>query len=152
MQFCSAHFILHKGRREALHGHNFHCTVVLEGDLTADLYVIDFSDAKAAARQACDAIDHRVLLPGDSTAIQVAVEGRRVSVSHGADLLYVLPVADVCILPLANITTEQLARYLSHEIAGLLPPEARRSLRSIEVQVEETPGQRATYHRHLDAG
>lgn len=152
LQFCSAHFILYKGRREPLHGHNFHCTVILEGDLTADLYVIDFADAKAAARRACDAIDHRVLLPGSSTVIRVVVQGRYVTVSQDQDLLFILPNADVCVLPIANVTTEEIARYLSHEIAGLLPPEAQRSLRSIEVQIEETPGQRATYRRQLNAG
>jgi 6-pyruvoyl-tetrahydropterin synthase len=152
LQFCSAHFILYKGGRESLHGHNFHCTVILEGDLTADLYVIDFADAKAAARQACDALDHRVLLPGSSSVVRVATQGEQVTVSQGQDLLFTLPGADVCILPLANVTTEQLAHYLSQEIARHLAPEALQSLRSIEVQVEETPGQRATYRRHLNAG
>jgi len=149
LQFCSAHFILHKGGREPLHGHNFHVTVILEGDLTTDHYVIDFGDVKAAARRACAALDHRVLLPGRSDDIHLVAAGQRISVLHGADLLFVLPVGDVCILPLANVTTEQLARYLSNEIVDLLPAEAQQSLQVIEVHVEETPGQRATYRRRL---
>jgi hypothetical protein len=81
--------------------------------------------------------------------MHLVAAGQRISVLHGADLLFVFPVGDVCILPLANVTTEQLARYLSGEIADLLPAEAQRSLHAIEVHVEETPGQRATYHRRL---
>ena len=149
LQFCSAHFILHKGGREMLHGHNFHCAVILEGDLTTDHYVIDFGDIKAAARQACAALDHRVLLPGTSADIHLVVAEERISVLYGADLLFVFPVGDVRILPLANVTAEQLARYLSGEIVGLLPTAAQQSLQVIEVHVVETPGQRATYRRLL---
>jgi len=149
LQFCSAHFILHKGGREPLHGHNFHVTVILEGDVTTDHYVIDFGDVKAAARRACAALDHRVLLPGSSDDIHLIAAEQRISVLHGDDLLFVLPISDVCILPLANVTAEQLARYLSGAIADLLPTAAQRSLHAIEVHVEETPGQRATYRRPL---
>jgi len=149
LQFCSAHFILHKGGREMLHGHNFHCAVILEGDLTTDHYVIDFGDIKAAARQACAPLDHRVLLPGSSVDIHLVAAEQRLSVLRGADLLFVFPVGDVCILPLANVTTEQLARYLCDRIVDLLPTAAQQSLQVIEVHVEETPGQRATYRRRL---
>ena len=149
LQFCSAHFIVHKGRREALHGHNFHVSVILEGDVTTDHYVIDYGDVKAAARRACAALDHRVLLPGSSDDIHLVAAEQRLSVLQGDDLLFVLPSSDVCILPLANVTTEQLARYLSGAIGDLLPEEAQQSLHAIEVHVEETPGQRATYRRRL---
>ena len=152
LQFCSAHFILHKGGREALHGHNFHVSVILEGDVTTDHYVIDYGDVKAAARRDCAALDHRVLLPGSSDDIHLVAAEQRISVLHGDDLLFILPVSDVCILPLANVTTEQLARYLSGEIGDLLPLDAQPSLHAIEVHVEETPGQRATYRRELRPG
>lgn len=151
LQFCSSHFILFKGRREPLHGHNFHCGVTLEGELTGDGYVLDFGDIKQAARQACDAIDHRVLLPGQSAEISVRREGTRVQTRYRGDLLFDLPATDVCVLPLANATTEQLARYLAGEIETLLPAAARRSLRRIAVMVEETPGQRARYEREIRA-
>lgn len=149
LQFCSAHFIHFKGQREALHGHNFHCSVMLEGDLTADHYVIDFADAKAAARRACEAIDHRVLLPGAGNEVQVELSGNLVSVSCYGEPLFVLPAVDVCILPLANVTAELLAHYLTGEIINFLPEEGRRSLHEITVEVEETPGQRAAYRRVL---
>ena len=149
LQFCSAHFTLQKGGREPLHGHNFHVTVILEGDLTTEHYVIDFGDVKAAARRACAALDHRVLLPGRSDALHLVTAEQRLSVFYGDDLLLVLPLSDVCILPLANVTTEQLARHLSGEIIALLPAKAQQSLHTIEVHVEETPGQRATYRREL---
>jgi len=85
----------------------------------------------------------------EATTSTWSQRGNASPVLHGADLLFVLPVGDVCILPLANVTTEQLARYLSNEIVDLLPAEAQRSLHAIEVHVEETPGQRATYRRRL---
>lgn len=149
LQFCSAHFIVHKGTREPLHGHNFHVTVMLEGPLTSDYYVIDFGDVKAAARRVCAALDHRVLLPGKRDDIHLVAAEQRLSVLHAGDLLFVFPVDDVCILPLANVTTEQLARYLCGEIVGQLPLEAQELLQVIHLTVEETPGQSATYRRQL---
>ena len=150
LQFCSAHFITFKGRREPLHGHNYHCSVVLEGELAPDGYVIDFGDVKQAARQACDGLDHLTLLPGESPLVVVEKDGTDVRVTYGADR-FVLPAQDVRVLPLPNTTSEHLARFIASELLRLLPEGARASLRAIEVGVEEAPGQRAWYRRDLPA-
>jgi 6-pyruvoyltetrahydropterin/6-carboxytetrahydropterin synthase len=150
LQFCSAHFITFKGAREPLHGHNYHCSVAIEGDLAPDGYVLDFGDVKAAARRACAALDHLVLLPGESRELQVDRQGAAVQVRYREER-FLFPAADVAVLPLTNTTSEYLARYLAEQILRALPQGELAHLRAIEVGVEEAPGQRAWYRRDLGA-
>jgi len=71
--FASAHFITFPGHRcEKLHGHNYRTRVVVEGGLDPEAhYVLDFSMLKDLMKRLTDEIDHKVLLPLESTKIQV---------------------------------------------------------------------------------
>lgn len=149
LQFCCAHFITFHGTRERLHGHNYHCSVHLEGVLGSEGYVVDFADVKRAARAACDALDHRVLLPAENAEIHVERAEGTVMLRYRADR-FVLPADDVLILPISNTTSEQLARCLADDIVSKLGGEALARLTSITVSVEEAPGQRAEFQRSLD--
>ncbi len=138
------------GTREPLHGHNYHCSVIVEGNLLPDGFVVDFGDLKRAARAACDALDHLVLLPGQSQEVSVEQTGSAVRVCYREDR-FEFPAADVCVLPIPNTSSEHLARYLSTDILRRLPGEIAKGLRSIRVGVEEAPGQRAYVRRELTA-
>jgi 6-pyruvoyltetrahydropterin/6-carboxytetrahydropterin synthase len=79
----------------------------------------------------------------------VDADDREVRVLHGGHT-YVFPRRDVVLLPVENTTAEMLAEYL----AGLLVEELgeRSNLAAIVVEVEESPGQSATFRRSLAAG
>src|SRR5215207_1459764 len=105
----AAHMATWAGGCEPLHGHNYQLTVEVEGDLTADSWVIDFSLLKRIARERCDAIDHHFLLQRDSRVLLIAEDADRWLITTPQGKGYAFPKEDVTVLPLDNTTVERLA-------------------------------------------
>ena len=149
--FASAHFITFPGHRcEKLHGHNYRTRVVVEGGLDPEAhYVLDFSMLKDLMKRLTDEIDHRVLLPLQSTKIQVREEGETVRVAVAGKPRYVFPREDCALLPMPNTTVEMLAQYLAGRVSQELASAGGIALRAVEVEVEENFGQSATYRESL---
>lgn len=147
LMFASAHFITMKGHHcEALHGHNYRVGVAVEGPLDPEsLFVVDFSVLKQILRRLVDAIDHKVLLPRGNPKIAVHEEGDRVRVDVFGEPRYVFPARDCAILPIANSTAEKLAEYLAQQVRTELAALGVTHLTGVELEVEESPGQTATY-------
>jgi 6-pyruvoyltetrahydropterin/6-carboxytetrahydropterin synthase len=147
--FSSAHFITFAGHRcESLHGHNYRVGVAVEGAIdTESWYVLDFSVLKRLARELCDEIDHKVLLPLTNPRLTVDVQGGSVAVAYQGTPRYVFPVEDCALLGIPNTTVEMLAQYLAHRIIAGLPSTVRAT--AIEVEVEENFGQSAAYREEL---
>lgn len=146
--FCSGHFITYDGHEcEPLHGHNYRAAAALEGPLDENAYVFDFTRLKRALRAVVDRLDHRMLLPTKSALIQVTKTGAEVQATY-RDKRYVFPASDVVFLPIPNTTAEMLAWWISQELRqglGALPP----GVTAIEVEVDESSGQRAFYRELL---
>ncbi len=149
MRFSAAHFISFLGKCERLHGHNYGVSVVLEGSLNREGLVFDFVEIKKIVREICDSLDHRFLLPFESSCLQIQNTGEE-WVIHFGDRRYVFPSTDVFVLPVDNITAERLAEYICKRIMEKLQPEAG-NLAAITVGVEEAPGQTAYYRRSFTA-
>lgn len=151
--FSSAHFITMKGHHcEALHGHNYRVGVAVEGPLDAEsLFVLDFSVLKQMLRNFVDAIDHRVLLPTGNPKIAVHQDGERVLVDVFGEPRYVFPRRDCAILPIANSTAEKLAEYLGGQVRDELASRGITHLTRLELEVEESPGQTATFRTTMTA-
>jgi 6-pyruvoyltetrahydropterin/6-carboxytetrahydropterin synthase len=143
--FCAAHFITYEGHLcEALHGHNYRVAAGLEGPLDENFYVFDFVRLKRLLKAVADRLDHRTLLPSESERIVVQQTGDEVVATY-QDKRYVFPAGDVVLLPIPNTTAEMLARWIAGEIKARLSPTELAAARAIEVEVEESFGQRAIY-------
>jgi 6-pyruvoyltetrahydropterin/6-carboxytetrahydropterin synthase len=146
--FSAGHFITYDGHEcEPLHGHNYRAAAALEGPLDENAYVFDFTKLKRALKTVVDRLDHRMLLPAKSALIRVTEAGSAVEAVYG-DKRYVFPRSDVVLLPIPNTTAEMLAWWIARELRQslpALPPEAR----AIEVEVDESFGQRAVYREGL---
>ncbi len=149
--FASAHFITFAGHRcEGLHGHNYRARVTVEGALNEDSwFVFDFVELKRIMRKLCDEIDHLVLLPLESSRIQVVEEGDVVKVGVDGTPRYVFPRRDCALLPIPNTTVEMLARLLTERLRKELESHSARGLTAIEMEVEENFGQSAVYRLTL---
>lgn len=149
--FASAHFITFPGHRcETLHGHNYRTQVVVEGGLDAEAhYVVDFAELKQLMRRLTDEIDHKVLLPLENPKLQVREEGDTVTVAVEGKPRYVFPRRDCALLPVPNTTVEMLAQYLASRVARELGASGTHRLTAIEVEIEETFGQSASYRESL---
>lgn len=138
LRFSAAHFTTFQGQAERLHGHNYALLVEVEGELSEDAWVMDFGELKKTAEDLCQQLDHRFLLPGDNPALKVGDLDDAWQITF-ADRHYVIPKADVCVLPLDNSTAERLAEWFCQRLAEALAE--RGNITSISVGVEEAPGQ-----------
>ena len=140
--FCAAHFVTYEGESEPLHGHNYRASVTVEGDLQSDEYVFNFVTLKRLMRTLVDQLDHRTLLPATNPHFRLTHANHEVTVDVG-DRRYVLPEADVLVLPIPNTTAELLAQYLAGQLRVELSGVP--NLTACEMTVDEVEGQSATY-------
>lgn len=151
--FGSAHFLIFAdGTREELHGHNYRATLELDAALDAGHMVADFIVVKPLFKRCCDALDHRTLLPLHHPRLQLRVEAGVVHVEYlrpeGGSDLFAIPERDVRLLPIANTSSELLARHLADEFGAQLKAALPAlALQRIRVTVEESPGQSAWVER-----
>lgn len=149
LKFAAAHMATLGNELEPLHGHNYLVRCRVEGDLTDDRWVIDFSALKGYTRDVCDELDHHFLLQRDSPLLAIEEDAGSWSIRFG-DRTYTFPKTDVVALPIANTTAELLAEYIAERVVQRLTDNSHANIRGIEVDVEEMPGQAGGYARTLD--
>ena len=147
LKFSAAHFIAYPGFREALHGHNYQVGVRIEGRLMATGYVLDFGLIKQATREIVERLDERTLIPANSDCLAIERRGATLAIRYEHDE-FVIPAADVVLLPIVHTSAEELARYIWEQLYGVLDRrQALDGVVAMEVSVAEGPGQAATYRR-----
>jgi 6-pyruvoyltetrahydropterin/6-carboxytetrahydropterin synthase len=151
--FAAAHFITFAGHRcEPLHGHNYRVGISLEGALDGESwYVVDFSVLKSILRHLCDEIDHKMLLPSQNPRLVLKHDAGMVHVSLDGKLKYVFPEEDCAVLDIPNTTVEMLAEHLAKRTMAELRGAGATRLTSVELEVEESFGQSATYREEIAA-
>jgi 6-pyruvoyltetrahydropterin/6-carboxytetrahydropterin synthase len=143
LSFSSAHFITLTGHQcESLHGHNYRVGVMVEGALDPECsFVVDFGVLKRILRPYIQTLDHRVLLPSENSKLVLRQNGDRMEVGYLGGERFVFPLSNCALLPISNTTAEMIAEYLARRIRGDLRAEGLTLLDTIEVEVEESPGQ-----------
>lgn len=141
--FSAAHFITFAdGVCEELHGHDFRVAVELRGPLDENRYVVDFVALQDAVQAILDELDHRVLLPTEHPRIRVTSNEREVE-ARFEDRRWVLPRGDCVLLPIANTTSELLARHIGNRLRGELRAACDIRPEIVRVEVGESPGRSA---------
>ena len=144
--FAASHFLIFEnGTREPLHGHNYR--VMLKGEasnLHADM-VFDFLDIKPIVREICDSLDHKLLIPKYNEQIQIHDCDQNYKIVTPEKSEFSIPKQDILLLPINNTSAERLAIYLCDEIRRLTWDRFKYKFATLEVEVEETPGQSAIY-------
>jgi len=138
IKFSSAHFLVGHPKCGRLHGHNWLVTVEFKGQVGEDGMIIDFIDVKNYLKEIIEPLDHRLLIPAESSGVNVKVRNDRVELEQGGKQ-YILPKEDVFLLPLKAITCETLAKYIYDKVKSKY-----RNL-SIRVYVSEDIGVEASY-------
>ena len=147
LKFSAAHFLIFPdGTAERLHGHNYRVFVEVHTDLDKHGLVLNFREIKPLVKELVDELDEHLLIPGEhpvltserdeSGSVEIRYKERR----------YLVPEADVIVLPITNTSAENLAGYLGRKLRDMI---ARRwprvGVRKLVVGVEETQGQRGVY-------
>jgi 6-pyruvoyltetrahydropterin/6-carboxytetrahydropterin synthase len=145
-KFSASHFTLFsENDAEHLHGHNYFVAVKAgfgEVDGKTEM-AVDFNTIKKEIKTVCEKLDEKILIAGESPFLRIEKS------PHYADhtevrfknRVYCFPTGEIRFLPLANITSEALARHIHGELTSRLP----RNIQRLAVAVRETPGQTATY-------
>ena len=112
LHFSAAHFtIFSSTERENLHGHNFQVNGVFEGEVKDDGLCFDYSEVKDILQGMCDELDERFLVPANSPHLHVTTSEGQVQLTFNRETI-TLPDHDVLVLPLRNITVEELASWM----------------------------------------
>ncbi len=145
--FSSAHFITFRGHQcETLHGHNYRVGVTVEGSVDDEtMFVVDFSILKKIVRSLTDEIDHKVLLPLKNPKLRFRDDGKHRLVDYFGEHTYTFPQVDCAMMPIENTTAEMIAQYFAQRTREELAAMGIRNLTAIEMEVEESFGQSATY-------
>ena len=144
-KFSCTHFtIFGENEAERMHGHNYHVQFDLHfADISkTDGLAVDFNTIKPIIKDLCDHLDEHILLPANSPFCEISTQGDQIELRFN-NKFYSLPLEDVKILPVLNISSEELARYMAEQFLKLCPKSI--SLQKIETTIEETRGQGVTY-------
>lgn len=148
--FSAGHFITYNGDTcERLHGHNYRVAAEVHGPLDGNHYVVDFTALRNTLKAIVDELDHHMLLPTQHPQIRVAAGDREVEVTF-EDRRWVFPRCDCVLLPVANTTSELLARYIALRLRDDL--QTRTGVRHVRlrVEVDECFGNMAACEVHDD--
>jgi 6-pyruvoyltetrahydropterin/6-carboxytetrahydropterin synthase len=143
--FSAAHFITFDGNVcERLHGHNYRLAAEVFGPLDENQYVVDFIALRDALRMIAGALDHHMLLPTEHPTIQVQAGEQSIEVTF-EDRRWVFPRGDCILLPVANTTTELLARYIGQRLLEFLSATGKPTPSRLRIELDECFGQLATW-------
>ncbi|MFN8369226.1 MAG: 6-carboxytetrahydropterin synthase [Bacteriovoracaceae bacterium] len=149
LNFASAHFLIFENNtREPLHGHNYRVMLQGTAPIQKSDMVFDFLDIKPIVRKICDSLDHKILIPKNNQNLKIYEDDRcfdnlLIKTPDGA--CFSLPKVDVLLLPIHNTSVERLAEYLSNEIKEAVFNQYGFIFSKLEVEVEETAGQSASF-------
>jgi 6-pyruvoyl-tetrahydropterin synthase len=137
--------IFENGSREPLHGHNYRVQVKGEApELSGDM-VFDFLDIKPIIRDVCNSLDHKLLLPKLCEKLKIFEEDKNFVITTPDESYFSIPKTDVLLLPILNTSAERIAVYICDQIREIMNQKYGFKFNSLEVEVEETPGQSAVY-------
>ena len=140
MHFSAAHFTIFSAtERENLHGHNFFVAATVSAPVGDDGLCFDYNALKTRLRALCKRLDETVLLPADSPHLNIDAQHDCVTVAFANERLAFLP-RDILLLPVRNITVEELSAWF---VAELTADEGFLALPidSLNLRVSSGPGQ-----------
>lgn len=140
LNFSIGHFtILSATTRENLHGHNYRLMCEVTAPLAEDGLIFDYGILKGLLKSLCDEVDEQMILPEKSPYLAIEKEGTyTVAIFNGERIPFL--DRDVLILPVANVTVEELSHYFLGRL--LTHPQLQdRGIIHLAVKVSSGPGQ-----------
>jgi 6-pyruvoyltetrahydropterin/6-carboxytetrahydropterin synthase len=149
MKFSAAHFtIFSETEREHLHGHNFHVSALIGTPIKGNDLAFDYTCCRKEIMSLCRLLNEKCLIPDRSSFLKVIREQDAYKINFGKDK-FLLPVTDVILLPLENITTEGLAKWFVEQIANNPEQYHIHEANLLTIKVSTAPGQYASVSSNL---
>lgn len=149
-EFAAGHFtIFSPTERERLHGHNFRVAAKIDAKIGKDRgMAFDYGVYKRILRELCQELDSYFLLPANSPYLKIEEQGDCYYAYFHEDKIPFLK-KDVLILPIRNITVEELARWFVERLSSDQETVAKYNVVGFYVQVFSAPGQSGSASRKL---
>lgn len=139
MTFSAGHFTIFSAtHREALHGHNYAVNVTLTVGVHAAGLAFDYRDYKKKVRALCDSLNLHFLLPAYSPFLKLEEKEDMWLTHFDQDKIPFLK-KDVIILPLPNITLEELSGWFVRELLGFKDELIASGVSGIKVEIANGP-------------
>ncbi len=139
--FSAGHFTIFSAtERETLHGHNYHVSVSFHVNIGDNGLSFDYRHYKRMIKQWCNSIDRHFLLPSKSPYLTIQEEGDYCVATFNHKKIPLL-LEDVIVLPLTNITIEELAHWFLQHLLTEKETLQEHAIHGIDVDVYNGPGQ-----------
>lgn len=141
MKFAAGHFAIFSAEeRENLHGHNYNVYVSYTTIIEDEGMAFDYRYYKKKLRDLCNSLNQIVLMPGLCKHLRIEEAGDYYHVFFNNEKIIFLK-RDLKILPVTNITVEELSNYLLKQVLlDKVELDANR-IQKIEIKVFSGPGQ-----------
>jgi 6-pyruvoyltetrahydropterin/6-carboxytetrahydropterin synthase len=138
-KFSAAHYTIFTAtERERLHGHNYSVSARIVAPMGDNGFSADYNVYKSRLAALCESLDEYMLLAGESAYQDIEELGACYRVKY-ADQEMLFLQSDTLVLPICNVTVEELSHYL---LQRLVVASAEDDLREIELCVASGPGQK----------
>jgi 3-oxoacyl-[acyl-carrier protein] reductase len=138
MKFSAGHFtIFSETHRESLHGHNFKVSMNITGEVDSNGMINNYQIFKTKLRNICKEFDEKFLLPKFSKFLQIQELNDEVLIKFRNEEMK-FPKNDTMILPLTNITGEELSFLIANQMKEELKNE---NISKINISVSSGDGQ-----------
>ncbi len=140
MQFSAGHYtIFSPTHREKLHGHNFNVYAAITATIQDHGMAFDYDIYKRKIHALCRSLSETFLIANCSPYQRIVIEEEMLWV-HFHDERIPFLKKDVTLLPLANITVEELARWFIEQL--IIEPDFQNyAIEKIFIKVYSSPGQ-----------
>lgn len=139
--FSAGHFTIFSAtEREQMHGHNYYVSLCFEIKIEHNGLSFDYRNYKKKMLQLCDQLDRHFLLPSESPYLKLEESGDYIHGYYDGKKLPFLK-EDVIILPLTNITIEELSHWFLQKLLEDQSQIENDLIHGITVKVFNGPGQ-----------
>ncbi len=139
--FSAGHFTIFSATdREDLHGHNYYVSLALTVMIDDNGLAFDYRVYKQQLQSLCKLLDRHFLLPSQSKYLRLEDTGD-MWIAHYADERIPFLKRDVVILPVTNVTIEELSHWFLEQLSIDKPMLDRHGIKDITVKVFNGPGQ-----------
>jgi 6-pyruvoyltetrahydropterin/6-carboxytetrahydropterin synthase len=139
--FSAGHFTIFSAtEREKIHGHNYYVSISFNIKIEHNGLSFDYRDYKRKMLKLCDQIDRHLLLPSESPYLKLEDDGEY-WIAHYDNKKLPFLKEDVIILPLSNITIEELSHWFLEQITKDTAQLTRHAIHGVCVKVFNGPGQ-----------
>lgn len=151
LKFSAGHYtIFSPTHREKLHGHNFNVYAAFTASVNENGMAFDYDIYKTKLRQLCKGLSETFLIAASSPYQTITTEGDLIIV-HFHDEKIPFLRKDVTLLPLSNVTVEELSCWFIQQLIAETDFNTY-AIQSMCLKVFSAPGQSGSAEWHRDLG